>query len=429
MRKYAVLAASVVLLSGGMIAPAWAERPPEPTGVQVSWAGDQIRVTWLDQGEANVVWGFAAGRETVLARVAAADANEVLVPASSFPASSRAQIMVGAIDAEGNESALRGYSRTFDTLRPARPDMRHPQMRPDSSVELVWAQGTVDDENPGDPLDRTDATWLKATVAGPGTAQQHYPMPLDDNQYFAVPAPPQLSTITISSGNEWGTSAQTGPRVRVGITRVDAPVNPTKVFGAHAVPMATVHRFLCACAEDLNPEIAGVGVDLQARPNSSAPWQVVKSNAGPVNTAIDLSDGLVGSRQYRVWVPENSWYSNVNKQYEVMRPLSTAPRTSLTLSNFVKTGFVPSTAPVSATVKLNVEARPLVDKLAALQRWDGKQWRYVRDIKLIHGAASIPIRAAGRGTTTKYRILVPRIIYKGLPIETTTSKPFTLTVR
>jgi hypothetical protein len=39
------------------------------------------------------------------------------------------------------------------------------------------------------------------------------------------------------------------------------------------------------------------------------------------------------------------------------------------------------------------------------------------------------IRAAGRGTTTQYRVAVPGMTYYGLPIQTTGSRAFTLAVR
>jgi hypothetical protein len=39
------------------------------------------------------------------------------------------------------------------------------------------------------------------------------------------------------------------------------------------------------------------------------------------------------------------------------------------------------------------------------------------------------VRAAGRGTTTQYRVAVLGMTYYGLPIQTTGSRSFTLTVR
>ncbi|MFK4084271.1 hypothetical protein ACI2LF_09205 [Kribbella sp. NPDC020789] len=66
---------------------------------------------------------------------------------------------------------------------------------------------------------------------------------------------------------------------------------------------------------------------------------------------------------------------------------------------------------------------------AALQKWDGKQWRYLRAVQLdAKGSASIPMRAPLRGVG-KYRIATPAVKYKGLPVDASTSLPFTLTVR
>jgi hypothetical protein len=53
----------------------------------------------------------------------------------------------------------------------------------------------------------------------------------------------------------------------------------------------------------------------------------------------------------------------------------------------------------------------------------------VLTVPITKGKGVLYVRAAGRGTTTTYRIAVPGMTYYGLPIQTTGSRAFKLTVR
>jgi hypothetical protein len=53
----------------------------------------------------------------------------------------------------------------------------------------------------------------------------------------------------------------------------------------------------------------------------------------------------------------------------------------------------------------------------------------VLTVPVTKGTAVMYVRAAGRGTKTYYRVAVAGMTYYGLPIETTGSRSFTLTVR
>ncbi|MFB6720298.1 hypothetical protein ACFCV3_09075 [Kribbella sp. NPDC056345] len=426
MRKLTVLAASAVLLTAGSATPAWAAVPTAPTNVRVAWAGDSIRVTWEDQGEANVIKRRYGGRPVEAAVTTAEQVNEVLLP-PDFDESADVQISVES-KSDGQTSGL-GVSPRFDTLRPAKATVMGANMLTDLSVRLMWNRPTRDDPYPDDPLDRPDTEWFKATVTGPGAGQtEDFSIPLDPQTTgFTVPARPRPTTITLAAGNEWGTTPGDGPRVRVGTIRVGAVMPAQQVYNRDIQFAATLHRFFCACAATPDPD--PIQVDLQARPNSSTPWKTVISNSRPNGQEIPLPTRSLGSRQYRLWVPSYTRYYDDGHAIEVTAPASTSARTSLTLAHFGKVGIFPASAPVSATVKLIVQLSPQVDMKAALQRWDGKQWRYAREVRLTKGHADIAIRAAGRGTTTKYRILTPRVIVNGLPTEPNTSAPFTLTVR
>jgi hypothetical protein len=72
--------------------------------------------------------------------------------------------------------------------------------------------------------------------------------------------------------------------------------------------------------------------------------------------------------------------------------------------------------------------QPAVDMKAALQRWDGKQYRYVRELALQKGVVNIQFRAAGPAGTTRYRVLTPAVKVNGLPVLATSTSYFTLTV-
>jgi hypothetical protein len=80
-------------------------------------------------------------------------------------------------------------------------------------------------------------------------------------------------------------------------------------------------------------------------------------------------------------------------------------------------------------VKLTVDVRPGGTVKGALQRWDGKYWRTVLTVPVTKGKAVMYVRAAGRGTKSYYRVAVPGMTYYGLPIQTTGSRSFTLTMR
>ncbi|GAB3937470.1 hypothetical protein GCM10029976_050550 [Kribbella albertanoniae] len=426
MRKLAATTAAAILLTTGLATPAWAALPTVPTNVRVAWVGDSIRVTWEDQGEANVIKRRYGGRSVEAAVTTAGQVNEVLL-SPDFDASADVQISVVSTS-DGQTSGL-GLSPHFDTLRPTKATVMGANLLADLSVRLMWNRPTSDDPDPNDPLDRPDAEWFKATVTGPGAGQtEDFSIPLDPQTTgFTVPARPRPTSITVAAGNEWGTTPGDGPRVRVGTMRIGAVMPAQQVYNRDIQFGATLHRFFCACAA--TPDPAPIRVDLQARPNSSAPWKTVVSNSRPNGQQVPLPSRSLGSRQYRLWVPSYTRYYDDGHAIEVTAPASTSAKTSLTSAHFGKVGIFPASAPVSATVRLIVQLSPQVDMKAALQRWDGKQWRYAREVRLTKGHADIALRAAGRGTTTKYRILTPKLLLNGLPIEASTSAPFTLTVR
>jgi hypothetical protein len=47
----------------------------------------------------------------------------------------------------------------------------------------------------------------------------------------------------------------------------------------------------------------------------------------------------------------------------------------------------------------------------------------------VNGKGTTTFKAAGRGTTHSWRVVTPALTYNGLPITSTTSNTFKLTVR
>ena len=66
---------------------------------------------------------------------------------------------------------------------------------------------------------------------------------------------------------------------------------------------------------------------------------------------------------------------------------------------------------------------------ADLQWYDGKVWRHSTYVPLTKGTGTFSFKAAGRGTTRSWRVIVPKMTMNGLPIVATTSGTFKLTVR
>jgi hypothetical protein len=168
-------------------------------------------------------------------------------------------------------------------------------------------------------------------------------------------------------------------------------------------------------------------VEVHARPNSSSPWKKVAANGGPSDGRLfSVSGGSAGGQEYRLWVPAAERY--LGDDILVTPPASTAARYVRKYAA-IGTTYAAETARVGVTVHRTVTVAPALPLKAALQKWDGKTWRYVRAVQLdSKGKADLAIRAAGRGTTQKYRIATPAVKVNGLPVEFSTGTAFTLKV-
>ncbi len=422
MRKLLAVATSSVLLAAGVATPAWAAEPAPPSNVKVSWSGDQIRVTWQDNGEANGL-NIRYADQGVYAGKTTADApNEIVLSPSIFRDRSDARVGVWSDAADGGTSGW-GNSPVFDSRQVAKPLLFQATSLSATSVRLRWNQDEVADTTPNDIMDKPAGDWLKATVTGPAAGQRTETLIPAGTHMANVPVPAGQVTIKLSAGNEWGVApARDYQTARVGTMRVSSTLPAMTSFPGFS--------FKGTLQMSEPPQFGGVNFDVQVRPNSAAPWQTIGSgvSAEKPGTAIPAYTGASGGREYRLWVaPTEGQRDDV---LLVSPAASTSAKFIRRNTAIYRATFSPATAQVSATVKLIVNVEPHVAMKAALQKWDGKKWVYLRAVQLdSKGNASLAIRAAGRGTTTKYRIATPPLKVNGLPVEVSTSKPFTLTVR
>ena len=216
----------------------------------------------------------------------------------------------------------------------------------------------------------------------------------------------------------------TRQRVVVGTMAAGIAVPAQGSFGDYLGIESRLDMYKCSCAEH---RTSGIPVDLQARPTAITTWKTVGRFTGDTVAPFSTPIGSVGGRQFRLYVPATK---RVDQLEIVLTPASsTSARSSKTLAKFDVAGFNMTSAQVGQMVKLTVNVRPTGTVKGALQRWDGKYWRSVLAVPITKGKAVMYVRAAGRGTKTYYRVAVPGMSYCGLPIETTGSRSFTLTVR
>ncbi|MFC9687925.1 hypothetical protein ACFTSF_05260 [Kribbella sp. NPDC056951] len=425
MRKSIAISSAALLLTAGLSTPAWAAEAP--TDVQVAWAGDKVRVTWQDSGDANEIWTSYPGTGFVetSGRTVAGGANELLIDRSRFMNRDRVLIRVLVRTPEG-ENGPSATSVEFDARIPVYPIIEDANLLADGSVQLVrWKQPVVADTNPGDPLDRPAADeYLGAQVVVPGRPTERMLIPAGSTSY-TVPARPRPATITLYAGNEWRESF---------LSNGDGPWLERKVevgtmAASFVVPALGTFSQQLGIESTLKSNLTNISplVHLQARPNSKAPWKTYGRYDGNVREpSFDTHIASLGERQYRLWVLPSKQVTQ--SAIKLTSAASTSAKSSKTIAWIYTRGIVASKARAGRMVGLKVQVQPAVDMKAALQRWDGKQWRYARELALKKGVVSIQFRATAPAGTTRYRVLTPAVKVNGLPVLATSTSYFTLTV-
>jgi hypothetical protein len=434
MRRTVATAAAVSLLAAGQVLPAAAAPPAAPTDVQIAWGGQGIKITWQDTGEKNIVRAEYPDlhRTDGIALVGATEPNGIVTFRPGFAEADRVRITVTSVVGDTESTAT--PTAYFDTWLPGYPFVQDAELLPDLSVRLKWTQAAPHvDVTPDDPMDNPpfDPDYIRARIAGPVPADpsQQERIPLTVGSTTGVlPPRPRPETIALEAGNEWGGwylgHEPAHRQVSVGTMTGRFTVPAQTTFGDYVRISTSLDEFFCTCAEQRDSSIP---VLLQARPTATSAWTTVGRYTGGTASAFPTWITSVGGRQFRLWVPARKQLDQGSVR--LTPASSTSARTTTTLARFVTSGFNVTSARVGQMVKLTVDVRPGGTVKGALQRWDGKYWRSVLTVPITKGKAVMYVRAAGRGTTTSYRVAVPSMTYYGLPILTTGSRSFKLTVR
>ena len=427
MRRTVATAAAAVLLAATQTATAHAA-PPVPTDVQVSWsdaATSLMSVKWTDAGAANKL-RIEYQDGTAPSDWLTSTANEVNTR-WAVQKSKVARVAVLTTDGTGNSAPA--YSPWFDTNLHGAPKLTTAVPQADGSLRLTWTNSPdPTDTTPGDPLDVPVGT-IGAVGAKIWTEQndkqEWFPNPLGTTTAVVPPRTHPQSTWVLAT-NEWGSAAS----AEIGYTDMKFALKSGPAYGVFGKPMTIAGlagALLCDnpgnCGSGRLFGGAGIPVTMQTRANAAKPWEYAGRYTSFDRYGFEAQPVAVGGREYRFYAPAWSGYSMVTGL--AMSGTKYIP----TLANFAVAGFNVTTAQVGQMVKLTVDVRPGGTVKGALQRWDGTHWRSVLAVPVTKGKAVMYVRAAGRGTTTYYRVAVPGMTYYGLPIQTTGSRSFTLSVR
>jgi hypothetical protein len=318
-----------------------------------------------------------------------------------------------------------GPSVEFDTRIPVYPIIEDANLLADGSVQLVrWKQPAVEDKNPNDPLDRPASdTYLGAQIAVPGSPVERMPIPAGSTS-FTVPPRPRPATITLYAGNEWRESF---------LSNGDGPWLERKVevgtlSASFVVPAVGLYSLQLGIESTLKSNLTNITplVELQARPNSATPWKTYGRYTGGVSKSFPTHIASLGERQYRLWVPPSKKIEQA--AIKLTSAASTTARTSKTTSNVMWSGIEPYDTVAGRMVTLKVWGPPAVDMKAALQRREGKTWKYFRELPLTKGKLTLQFRAT-RQNQTWYRVITPPVKVNGLPVLAGTSLDYPFTVR
>ncbi|GAA1143451.1 hypothetical protein GCM10009630_47280 [Kribbella jejuensis] len=420
MRRTVATAAAVALFTATQTTPALAA-PPAPTDVQVNWADANLHL---------VRTSWSGGGADSKARIEYQDGS---APTEWFPTTGNqfarnwavrygkvARVAVVTTDAAG--ASAPAYSPWFDTNLAGAPKITAAVPQANGSVQLIWLNTAAPaDTTPGDPLDLPPSQVGKVRLqfwSWPNGAVELVPYALDTTT-AVVPPRPHPQNIWVLATNEWASAGSEDIHyddMKLFVTKAPA-------YGVFGKPMAI--RGMAGANDGDETDLytgSNIQVTMQTRATASKPWAYAGRYESSVHGFL-IEPVAVGGREYRFYVP--AWRYDEVVTGQVISASTYIP----TLADFAVAGFNVRTAQVGQMVKLTVDVRPGGTVKGALQRWDGKYWRTVLPVPVTKGKAVMYVRAAGRGTTTTYRVAVPGMTYYGLPIQTTGSRSFTLAVR
>lgn len=422
MRKTLIAASMAAVLLGSSLSPAVAATSAElPTDVQVSWADvakGLIRVTWTDDGQANYLMWEVDGKPVNPAwwdaQQDAGGNNEIILKRNLLD-DDKVRITVRNTPSE----TARTPSAWFDMRRPAQPKLTGATPLADLSLRLTWTQAKVVDITPDDPLDRPASDETLTASVGADT----YSLPLGTTT-TTIPPHPRPWTVELNAANEWGAELPKDSSITFGTMTAGFRIDPVGIFALTVLSFDVVAAAK-ACAECPEDSGSNVITYLQSRIDASRPWKSIGTYSGQGERFRSYL-GTTGGQQYRIYIPASTEISSQRRL--VTPPASTTARYSATNARFITAWFNKRTAQVGQVVKLVVDVRPAGTVKADLQVWDGKAWRHAGYVPLIKGKGTLNVKAAGRGTTRSWRVVVPKMSYNGKPILATSGPRFTLTV-
>ncbi len=428
MRKpLAVVTAALIVLGGNQL-PAHAAAPAAPTDVQISWADvakGTVRITWKDNGEANFIGQESDGLPTdPPSWIAKQDAggNNELILTNVRTGWHKLRLTVRSW-ANGAESP-RTPTAWFDSQLPAAPVLTGGAPLADLSLRVTWSQALVEDITPNDPLDRpaSDETLTATVTPNNGGPVEKFPLALG-TKATTIPPRPRPYPVRLTAANEWGTATPVAS-ITFGTMTVGLRIDPLATY-QKSVHFDVVNgaKSCLTCGYDSG---RGITSYLQSRADASQPWKTVAFYGGQ-GAQFSAFVTTYGGRQYRIYVP--AW-TEISTDRSIVTPAaSTSARFSATQAAFRVAGFNTLTAQVGQVVKTTVDVLPAGTVKSSLQWYDGKVWRHSVYIPLTKGKGTFSFKAAGRGTTRYWRVVVPKMTMNGLPIVATPSKAFKLTVR
>ncbi len=420
MRKLAAVAASAVLLTAGLQAPAWAADPA--TDFEISWLDAELHLSWKDNGEQNIVLAEYDGQQqpVLFANIAAGEPNDIQ-RASTLYASDKVRFVLRTVAADG--SSVDTQSPWFDTRGPAAPLLQDANLLTNLTTTLKWTQGTIEDKTPGDPLDLPTNGSVKAFVDLPGTATKSYPFAAGTTT-GTIPVQARPAAIKLVAVNEWGETA--GPKtVRLGTLGAGITVPASAAYGNRLGIKSTLDLFT---SEGREERASGIKVELQARAKTTDAWKTYGRYAGNTTTAFDTGIAALGNRQYRLFVPARKVASG--NVIALTPAASTSAKSSKTLIKFVDLRFTPAAAKTGTRVDITGKIQPAATVRGTLQYWTGSKWdagfavQFIKGSMLKHGRAGVD-----KPGTYRHQIVLPAITVNGLTLSATTSPTFNFTLR
>ncbi|MDX6281647.1 MAG: hypothetical protein QOH03_2718 [Kribbellaceae bacterium] len=438
MRKTLIAGTAAALLVGSQL-PAQAAAPEAPTDLQFGWISPepmQVKMTWTDSGEANIVRvDYQDGSRANSFKTKAGAPNEWTRMGDALLSVDRiARVSVVSIDESGAESAP-VVSPWFDSIGTPVSTFTKAEPLPDGSLKLKWSLSDVPaDTTPGDPLDLPATAGHVTVQVASATNPTAFRLPAGTTT-LTIPPRPRPYPVSMWTSNEWSIRGGSLSSYGIAFNETTAGLKvPTVGVYSQSIPFTIVAGTrLCAnaqyqCSDPANPFVGNPGIKalLQARPDAAHPW---KSIGTYTNQQLQHTANVrvYGSQEYRLYVP--TWSHLANSGLTVALGVSTSARYSATQAKFATAGFNTTTAPVGQVVKATVSVLPAGSVKADLQWLDGKVWRHAGYVPLVKGKGALSFKASGRGITRSWRVVVPRMSMSGLPIVATPSRAFKLTVR